>query len=89
MKTADPGVLSAEEFTWGIGALAALFRRPFDPHLLLTQFPPPYTLDALLLAARGLGLDGQQVAARASPAVSLSLPALALLTPAPGGGGGL
>jgi subfamily B ATP-binding cassette protein HlyB/CyaB len=60
LKAQDPGVFSADELVWGVAALAALFRIPFDAKLLPQQFPPPYSLETLILAAQALGLEGTQ-----------------------------
>ncbi|MDP1633692.1 MAG: peptidase domain-containing ABC transporter [Gallionellaceae bacterium] len=39
---------SAPDLLWVIGSLSKVFRIPFDPQLILQQFPPPYSRTALL-----------------------------------------
>src|SRR3569832_1710270 len=45
-------VLAAEDLVWAIGRLCSLSRLPFSAELLLKQFPPRYSHDALVRAAR-------------------------------------
>jgi subfamily B ATP-binding cassette protein HlyB/CyaB len=40
---------------WAMGSFCALNRKPFDAELLSKQFPPPYTSDSFIHAARALG----------------------------------
>src|SRR5882724_4172702 len=46
--------LSDKEFVWVLGSLCQLHRVPFDPAVLLQQFPPPYDRTALFGAAKAL-----------------------------------
>lgn len=39
---------SVQDMLWVIGSLSKVFRIPFDPQLVLQQFPPPYSRTALL-----------------------------------------
>jgi hypothetical protein len=71
------GSIAPDEFAWALGALAALHRIPFDAPLLLKQFPPPTTLDTILLAARALGLEVHPQAAGRKHRIDL--PALVLI----------
>jgi subfamily B ATP-binding cassette protein HlyB/CyaB len=48
--------LSQEQFAWMLGATCHLHRIPFDPQLVLQQFPPPHTLESLRAALAALGL---------------------------------
>jgi len=41
-----------EDVVWLLGSLSQLHRIPFDPALILQQFPPPYSLVTLIEAAR-------------------------------------
>lgn len=58
-KTQSAGVLrtavSQSGCLWALGSFCALNRIPFDPELLLKRFPPPYTFETLIQAARALG----------------------------------
>ena len=44
-----------EDILWTMGSFCALNRKPFDAELLAKQFPPPYTSDSFIHAARALG----------------------------------
>ncbi|MES2181292.1 MAG: hypothetical protein V4493_04240 [Pseudomonadota bacterium] len=46
---------STEDMIWAMGSFCALNRKPFDAELLVKQFPPPYTSDLIIHAARALG----------------------------------
>jgi subfamily B ATP-binding cassette protein HlyB/CyaB len=46
---------SIEDIVWVMGSFCALNRMPFDAELLVRQFPPPYSSDSLIHAARALG----------------------------------
>ncbi len=54
-RPADPPV-GRDAFIWALGSLCRIHRIPFDPRLLLEQFPPPYTRASLQQAIEGLGL---------------------------------
>ena len=45
---------AVEDVIWAMGSFCALNRKPFDPELLVKQFPPPYTTDSFIHAARAL-----------------------------------
>ena len=78
--------LQLHDLVWAMGSFCALNRKPFDPELLIQQFPPPYTSDSLINAARGIGLRIKRVDCAGSELSSLSLPCLILLhgeTPKP------
>lgn len=69
----------AADFIWSLGSICALRRIPFDPQLLMRQFPPPYGEDALIRAARALGF---RIGRRALAATSLKetrLPCLVVM----------
>jgi subfamily B ATP-binding cassette protein HlyB/CyaB len=63
-------------FLWALGSLCRLHRVPFDPELVLKQFPPPYDLATLLRAAQACGLKAGLAGARADALESLPLPCL-------------
>ena len=71
--------LSDKDFAWILGSLCQLHRVPFDPAVLLQQFPPPYDGAALLTAAKALEFKvGERlIAGRELPA--LPLPCVAFL----------
>lgn len=62
-----------------MGSFCALNRKPFDPELLVQQFPPPYTSDSLIGAARGIGMRIKRVDCPADKLQGLQLPCLVLL----------
>lgn len=68
---------------WALGSLCALNRVPFDPELVLKQFPPPYTTDTLIHAARALGFRIKLVHRGLQTLVDATMPCLALLAPTP------
>jgi subfamily B ATP-binding cassette protein HlyB/CyaB len=51
---ATTNTFSAEDVVWVMGSFCALNRKPFDAGLLLKQFPPPYSSDSFIHAARAL-----------------------------------
>jgi subfamily B ATP-binding cassette protein HlyB/CyaB len=63
-------------FIWALASLCRLHRVPFDPELVLKQFPPPYDLATLLRAAQACGLRAGLAGARADALESLPLPCL-------------
>ncbi|MGO9446894.1 MAG: peptidase domain-containing ABC transporter [Thiobacillaceae bacterium] len=62
-----------------MGSFCALNRKPFDPELLVRQFPPPYSADSLVHAARALGFRIKRKDCTAPAVSGLSLPSLVLL----------
>jgi subfamily B ATP-binding cassette protein HlyB/CyaB len=71
--------IDAADLVWALGSLCALNRVPFDPELLLKQFPPPYTTDTLIHAARALGFRIKLMGCAAGELASLNFPCLAAL----------
>ncbi|MES2876911.1 MAG: peptidase domain-containing ABC transporter [Pseudomonadota bacterium] len=65
-----------------MGSLCALNRVPFDPEILLKQFPPPCTTDTLIHAARALGFRIKQSSKLAASLHEMPVPCLALIAPA-------
>ncbi|MDE2090178.1 MAG: peptidase domain-containing ABC transporter, partial [Gammaproteobacteria bacterium] len=80
---APPPALSVDDLIWVLGSFCALNRTPFDPELLVRQFPPPYTSDTLIHAARALGFRIKRSGGDARAATRLSFPCLVLLHDAP------
>ncbi|MEW6590239.1 MAG: ABC transporter transmembrane domain-containing protein, partial [Pseudomonadota bacterium] len=74
--------LAPADFVWALGSMCALNRVPFDAELLLKQFPPPYTTDSLIHAARALGFRIKFHEYDASVLNDIATPCVALLAPA-------
>ena len=74
--------VSGVDFAWAIGSLAGFFRLPFDPGLLLQQFPPPYTIESVLQSAERLGMSYRRCDLRESARRNVRTPRLALLSTA-------
>ncbi len=68
--------LLPSEVVWALGSLCALHRRPFDAALVLKQFPPPYSAESLISAARGLGFKVKETTAGISAISGLPHPLL-------------
>jgi subfamily B ATP-binding cassette protein HlyB/CyaB len=66
----------ADGFVWALASLCRLHRVPFDPELVLRQFPPPYDLATLLRAAQACGLKAGLAGARADSLERLPFPCL-------------
>lgn len=73
--------LDPAHFIWAVGSLCALFRTPFDAELLLQQFPPPHTSDALLQAFRVMGFRIKLQQRALSPHDDIATPCLVLIAP--------
>jgi subfamily B ATP-binding cassette protein HlyB/CyaB len=69
-------VVLTDGFIWALASLCRLHRVPFDPELVLKQFPPPYDLATLLRAAQACVLKAGQAGARSDALDSLPLPCL-------------
>jgi len=77
--SARPPGLRTDDVVWALGSFCALHRKPFDPQLLIKQFPPPYTLDVLIRAARALGFHIKRRDGAAGMVKRLSFPCLVLV----------
>ncbi len=75
--------LDPAHLVWAMGSLCALNRIPFDPEILLKQFPPPCSTDTLVHAARALGFRVKLAQRAAALLTELPLPCLALISGAP------
>jgi len=83
----SPSVLR-EDMVWAMGSFCALNRKPFDAELLLKQFPPPYTSDSLVHAARALGFrikrrDGLRLPEASFPCLVILEDTQSAATPSP------
>jgi subfamily B ATP-binding cassette protein HlyB/CyaB len=67
-----------EHFTWLLGSLCRLQRRPWDAALLQQQFPPPHDRRRFLEAAAGLGLETSSIDTRTEALERLAFPLVAL-----------
>ncbi len=72
-------VFSTEDIVWVMGSFCALNRIPFDAGLLIKQFPPPYTADSFIHAARALGFKIKRRDCASTDLASLNFPCLAIL----------
>lgn len=69
-----------EDVVWLLGSLSQLHRIPFDPALILQQFPPPYSLVTLIEAARALGFRvGESATPSGAAFAKLQYPCVAFL----------
>ena len=81
-RSAGPTGISAHDLIWALGSFCALHRKPFDPSLVLQQFPPPHGTDSLVRAARVLGFKVQHRALGVDKLAGTLLPCLIVLNPA-------
>lgn len=70
---------TAEDLLWAMGSFCALNRKPFDAGLLLKQFPPPYSSDSFVHAARALGFRIKRRDCDSHELSKFNLPCLAVL----------
>lgn len=75
-------VLPREVLVWALSARTQPFRIPFDEKLVTGQMPPPYGINAIVLAADLLGLRAAWAKRRASALRKLVAPFLVLVSPA-------
>jgi subfamily B ATP-binding cassette protein HlyB/CyaB len=75
-------VFTLEDIVWVMGSFCALNRKPFDAELLARQFPPPYTPDSFIHAARALGFRIKRRKIECAGLSSLNLPCLVVLNDA-------
>jgi subfamily B ATP-binding cassette protein HlyB/CyaB len=68
-----------EDVVWTMGSFCALNRKPFDAELLSKQFPPPYTLDFFIHAARALGFKIKRHDCDSRAVADFNLPFLVIL----------
>jgi subfamily B ATP-binding cassette protein HlyB/CyaB len=75
------GEVPTEGFIWALGSLCRLHQLPFDPELVLKQFPPPYDLATLLRAAEACGLKAGLTGAKAKGLRTLPFPCVGFVRP--------
>jgi subfamily B ATP-binding cassette protein HlyB/CyaB len=73
--------LQRDHFVWGLGAMCQLHRVPFDPKLVLQQFPPPYSVERFLHAAKTFGFRAGISKVSRERLTRLRLPCLVALAP--------
>lgn len=71
--------LSQGAFLWTLGSLCRLHRKPFDPRLVLQQFPPPHSFARLRHAAEALGLEIERLTGPPQRLSAHRLPCIAWL----------
>jgi len=71
--------LEHDQLLWLLGSLCGLNRVPFDPKLILQNFPPPYSETSLFEAASGLGFRLGKARMDARLLKKLSSPCIAFL----------
>jgi ATP-binding cassette, subfamily B, bacterial HlyB/CyaB len=69
------------DFLWALGSLCQINRLPFDPDLLLQQFPAPHNVATLHRAAQALGLTVASKRTTVQELYRLPLPILAFVKP--------
>jgi subfamily B ATP-binding cassette protein HlyB/CyaB len=77
--SSQPYALTQMDIVWAMGTLCALNRKPFDANLLIRQYPPPYSTDTLITAARALGFRIKRQDSRDGALPAVSLPCLVVL----------
>lgn len=70
---------SVADVVWAMGSFCAINRKPFDSELLIKQFPPPYSADFFIHAARALGFKIKRIECDSQTVGSLTLPCLVIL----------
>ncbi|OIQ98690.1 toxin RTX-I translocation ATP-binding protein [mine drainage metagenome] len=70
---------AVEDIVWVMGSFCALNRKPFDPELLVKQFPPPYTSNSFIHAARALGFKIKRRDCDSRAVADFNLPCLVVL----------
>ena len=74
-----------DDVVWAMGSFCALNRKPFDAALMIQQFPPPYSADAFIHAARGLGFRIKRQECGSDALATMNLPCLAIMHAAASG----
>ena len=74
--------ISTKDFTWAIGSLCNLHRRPFDAGLIQRAFPPPHSACTLMAALRSLELGTRLIRADAAAMEGGTFPCIAFMAAA-------
>lgn len=82
MQTGEPAWQQGDA-TWLLGSLCALFRIPYDAHLVSQAYPPPFTTVSFHDAARALGLHTGESRMQGIDWLRLPMPCIAFLQPQP------
>jgi len=75
--------LRQDEVLWSLGSFCQINRIPFDPGLVLQNFPPPYTVTTLLHALKALGFEAELRAISEQALQRSVFPCIAVLKPNP------
>ncbi len=75
--------LRQDEVLWGLGSFCQINRIPFDPGLVLQNFPPPYSVATLLHALQALGFEAESRAISEQDIQRSVFPCIAVLKPNP------
>ena len=79
------GTLTQSDFLWVLGSVTRLHRVPFEPSLLLREFPSPHTTTSLKQALQALGFAiVDQSVHKAGDVAKLALPGIAFCKARPG-----
>jgi subfamily B ATP-binding cassette protein HlyB/CyaB len=70
--------IEAADLLWALASLCGMQRVPFDPRMVLQQFPPPLSVATLLHAAAALGLRISRCHVAARDLKLAALPVLAM-----------
>jgi len=81
LRTLSRWNIEGTDLIWALGSLCALHRIPFDAQLIQKQFPPPYTTDTLIHAARELGFKIKLGESELEALSDLTSPCLAMVKP--------
>src|SRR3569623_3740 len=68
-----------EDIIWAMGSFCSLNRQPFDAELFIKQFPPPYSADSFIHAARALVSRIKRHESASDSLSRFNLPSLAVL----------
>ena len=78
-RTAAPRSIPTHDLIWALGSFCALHGKPFDPALLIQQYPPPHGTDTLIRALRALGFKTDHRQCSVDRLADLAKPCIVLL----------
>lgn len=73
--------LARDTLLWALGGVCQVHRVPFDPNLIIQQFPPPYSLETLEHTMQALKFKAGVKQVSNDAISQLTLPCLVLLNP--------